>query len=696
MFGTGCRRPGCWFAHPHGAGPPDWEMFPDGFGPKPVAAPVAAATKCPDCRKRFASEASMASHWQAKHGPAARPKLDNVEKALAAEQRAERAAAKAAATAARVAERAESAPARAAARAESAAARAAARAESAALKLYGWPGVLRITAEEYLDWNLSKIRRNRRPRGALNSAACFHYPNHAQMSDPGPNPDRAVMRIADALRVNTQLEQLVLNVAIGSTAITELARVLEEGANTSLQVLSIFYTDFGAESSTAMANMLLRNTTLQELNLDKGSSGPVLARELARALPHNTTLVSLSLEYNELGDEGATHLAAALAHNTTLQYLHFYENNILEEGTLAIGRAFRNSPSLAASGIQIEWHKGVDSMERDLGHYWQQLRLPPLARACNWRNEQVVSFFAHEHQQQQERRLAAAMALHPRLGSASGLRLLDDCLIACVFHQACGRTRQVDNQAAETWTCDFCCVVNPADRASCQLCDEQMPTWKCVRCVQVNSVTRTVCRHCHTPLFEADGLLVSTVWRDEIAFFARFYSAYDAPIGGPEFGRKAAEAARRRHWEQVTSFEYRALAFVKKFEGSCAKTAASDLFQKLHEAFDELGMRDKQEEMLGWACQASANLECSNSWDYGSDSPGDYGYYVGASPQETSTHDFRDGVCTVCFRKVTQKERLEEAARVKAAAKAARLSKVAAKREARKAKKAIKKTKHCL
>lgn len=68
MFGTGCRRPGCWFAHPHGAGPPDWEMFPDGFGPKPVAAPVAAATKCPDCRKRFASEASMASHWQAKHG----------------------------------------------------------------------------------------------------------------------------------------------------------------------------------------------------------------------------------------------------------------------------------------------------------------------------------------------------------------------------------------------------------------------------------------------------------------------------------------------------------------------------------------------------------------------------------------------------------------------------------------------------
>ena len=75
--------------------------------------------------------------------------------------------------------------------------------------------------------------------------------------------------------------------------------------------------------------------------------------------------------------------------------------------------------------------------------------------------------------------------------------------------------------------------------------------------------------------------LVSTVCRDQLAYFVRFYSAYDAAVASADYGAAAAAAARRRHWEQVTSFESEALAFAQTFERGRVRTAASDLFEKL-------------------------------------------------------------------------------------------------------------------
>lgn len=422
--------------------------------------------------------------------------------------------------------------------------------------------------------------------------------------------DRAVSRISDALRVNTTLRTLVLEAddGIGEAGVRELARSLDEGENTTLQGLNMRYTNFGAQSSTAIANMLKKNTTLTCLQLDKGESGPVLAQEIARALSHNTSLTSLNLEspINEIGDEGATHLAAALAHNTTLKHLHFYENGILDEGTVALGLAFKNSPSLAASGISIEWHKG--DREKGLGHYWQQLGLPPVARSTNWPNDKVVSFFRHVQRQQRDRRLALAMGLQPRLGREAGMRLLDDCLIAYVLQQV-----------------------------------------------------------------EADSS--SPEWREDHDFFERFYGAYDTAVLKQEFEPGPGHMVLRHYWTEVTVLEAEAVSFADKCEHSCALSAAPDLFEKLAVAFRGLGAENMHEEMLERAHVASAKFQPDDVDPYnpyGSDSPSDgyqwthgVGPYGGYSPSDGYTHghggmvdpdsdvgishDFRDGVCAVCF-----------------------------------------------
>jgi len=604
MFGSNCRRPGCWYEHPGGAGTPDWDMFPDGFGPvsqppPPPAAIRACKTPCPDCRKKFGSEAAMAEHWRAKHGPAA------VDKRLSPAEKAKR---RAKAEEQRVRHEA--------ANAQQRAHQAAVKKEAEDLRRYGWPGVSeRLTADEYLDRNLAEIRCNRPPRGALNSPCTFCFPNTEQVMFHGLtiDMDRAVSRISDALRVNTTLRTLVLEAAdgIGEAGVRELARSLDEGENTTLQKLNMRYTNFGAQSSTAIANMLKKNTTLTCLQLDKGKSGPVLAQEIARALSHNTSLTSLNLVYNKIGDEGATHLAAALAHNTTLKHLHFYENGILDEGTVALGLALKNSPSLAASGISIKLHKGVDHWEKGLGYYWQQLGLPPVARSTNWPNDKVVSFFRHVQQEERDRRdrrLALAMGLHPRLGREAGMRLLDDCLIAYVLQQV-----------------------------------------------------------------EADSS--SPEWREDRDFFARFYGAYDTAVLKQEFEPGPGHMVLRHYWTEVTVLEAEAVAFADKCENSCALSAAPDLFEKLAVAFRELGAEDMHEEMLERADAASAKFQADdvdpyNPYDSDSQSLGyewthGIGPYGGYSPSDGYTHghggmvdpdsdvgishDFRDGVCAVCF-----------------------------------------------
>ena len=170
-------------------------------------------------------------------------------------------------------------------------------------------------------------------------------------------------------------------------------------------------TNFGVQSSTAIAKMLKKNMMLTCLHLDKGGSGLVLAQEIARALSHSFSLTSLSLQASHVRDKGATHLAG---------HPHFYENGIMDEGTVAICSVFKNSLSLAASGISIKWHKGIGDMEKGLGHYWQQLSLPPVAQLLNWSNRKVVLFCRHRQQEQQDRRLALAMTLQPRLRGRRG------------------------------------------------------------------------------------------------------------------------------------------------------------------------------------------------------------------------------------------------------------------------------------
>ena len=325
----------------------------------------------------------------------------------------------------------------------------------------------------------------------------------------------------------------------------------------------------------------------------------------------------------ELGDEGATHLAAALMRNTTLQHLSFYENNILDEGTVAIGRAFKTSPSLADSSITIEWHKGVDPGERPLGHYWEQPGLPPLSSAAMWPHDKVVQFFLHERRWQRgrpDRRLAVAMATHPRLGFASRVRLLDDYLVALIVQQ---------------------------------LEADKMPI---------------------LAEWQAEHAF--------FARFYKLYDRAADYRGDDGWAAEAGAMAEehRMLWAQVASLETEAVAFADKVGASCALSAAPDLFEKLGHAFERLGMSDRSREMHDRSCDAAASFELSSDdsrhllrggGGYGSgysplsllapqglgahSPPGDHELLFGDGrsgngPAQPSMHHFQDGFCSICFR----------------------------------------------
>ena len=141
--------------------------------------------------------------------------------------------------------------------------------------------------------------------------------------------------------------------------------------NTSLEKLSMSYSDFSLQNSISLASVLrtnhslvclyitnsnidlyhlaiglCTNTTLQKLDLDLNTIDAKGAAKLALALRSNHTLLELNLENCNIDTCGACHLATAFHTNHTLQQLHLGYNMIGDEGASAFATALRKNHAL--------------------------------------------------------------------------------------------------------------------------------------------------------------------------------------------------------------------------------------------------------------------------------------------------------------------------------------------------------------
>lgn len=140
--------------------------------------------------------------------------------------------------------------------------------------------------------------------------------------------------LADALQVNTALEELILTSSMTPiVAGRAFASVIEH--NATLKVLELAQGFMSDVSGRAVATALAKNTGLRELGLRSNYLTGTTA--LVGALRINTTLVKLDLSNNSLGD-GVADIAAVLLDNYTLRDLNLRKNEISGESGEALAK----------------------------------------------------------------------------------------------------------------------------------------------------------------------------------------------------------------------------------------------------------------------------------------------------------------------------------------------------------------------
>ena len=105
-----------------------------------------------------------------------------------------------------------------------------------------------------------------------------------------------VLHLASVLRANARLKELDIRCCnIQSSDSVHLAKALEENTTTQLQTLVLSGNPIGSEGAVAFASMLQNNQCLKTLSLYDDSVGVEGALELIESLQHNTTLEKLML-----------------------------------------------------------------------------------------------------------------------------------------------------------------------------------------------------------------------------------------------------------------------------------------------------------------------------------------------------------------------------------------------------------------
>ncbi|XP_004346658.2 hypothetical protein CAOG_04973 [Capsaspora owczarzaki ATCC 30864] len=163
--------------------------------------------------------------------------------------------------------------------------------------------------------------------------------------------DAGAQAIAEALKVNTTLTQLILwQNQIGDVGGQAIAEALN--VNKTLSWLDLSQNQIGDAGARAIADALRVNKTLSWLNLQLNQIGDAGARAIAEALRVNTTLNKLFLEENQLGDAGAYAIAEALKLNKTLFRLNLYNNETGDVGAQAIAEALKVNMTLKELNLE--------------------------------------------------------------------------------------------------------------------------------------------------------------------------------------------------------------------------------------------------------------------------------------------------------------------------------------------------------
>eukprot|EP00812_Abedinium_dasypus_P008609 NODE_235_length_1770_cov_349.400583.p1 GENE.NODE_235_length_1770_cov_349.400583~~NODE_235_length_1770_cov_349.400583.p1 ORF type:complete len:533 (-),score=189.69 NODE_235_length_1770_cov_349.400583:155-1690(-) len=147
--------------------------------------------------------------------------------------------------------------------------------------------------------------------------------------------DDGAKALAEALKSNDKLLHLDLKRNdIGDDGAKALAEALK--SNKTLTRLQVLHNRIGDDGAKAFAEALKANDTLKQLLFDINRIGDDGAKALAEALKTNDTLKELSLDFSLIGDDGAKALAEALKTNDTLELLRLYQSRIGDDGNKAL------------------------------------------------------------------------------------------------------------------------------------------------------------------------------------------------------------------------------------------------------------------------------------------------------------------------------------------------------------------------
>lgn len=214
-----------------------------------------------------------------------------------------------------------------------------------------------------------------------------HHIHRLKLYYINDNCDEYVLKIGNALKVNTSLKLLIListDIGInGAKAISDALKVnttlqclyiygmsqpyiinIIDGlkTNNAIYTLTIGHNNIDSKIAEGIWEMLKVNTSLKTLLISMCDINSDSIKFIAEALKVNTTLKTLNVNGNSIGENGATYIAEALKVNKTLKELFINDNIICIRGGNAIVESVKVNKSFEKLHISNN-HIGIHSKD---------------------------------------------------------------------------------------------------------------------------------------------------------------------------------------------------------------------------------------------------------------------------------------------------------------------------------------------
>eukprot|EP00316_Scyphosphaera_apsteinii_P020707 CAMPEP_0119306678 /NCGR_PEP_ID=MMETSP1333-20130426/7369_1 /TAXON_ID=418940 /ORGANISM="Scyphosphaera apsteinii, Strain RCC1455" /LENGTH=350 /DNA_ID=CAMNT_0007310037 /DNA_START=195 /DNA_END=1248 /DNA_ORIENTATION=+ len=191
------------------------------------------------------------------------------------------------------------------------------------------------------------------------------YVRAVEDSEENGLSEAGLVTLAEALAADETLTKLVVYGEFGAQGTSAIADILR--TNKVLSSLSLFSAQLGTEGSAALADALRSNGALSDLRLDYSSVGAKGLMALADVL-RTAMLTSLCLSGTQLCDvkqvgadawnghytaEGVSWLADAMRANTTLLNVGLDHNDLRAEGARAIADALEANCTLSSLNLRL-------------------------------------------------------------------------------------------------------------------------------------------------------------------------------------------------------------------------------------------------------------------------------------------------------------------------------------------------------